>query len=73
MSVLRKLVFLALVAGGLLAGGGCMPMYQPLASHTLAVGPDQQIDVVWVLRDATLVLRCQNTAQGPVCVSANVQ
>ena len=61
------------IVAGLLAAGaaGCAPVYAPLSSHTLNVGdPAPDEDVVWVTRDSVQILRCSNTAQGPVCVTA---
>lgn len=59
---------------------GCAPRqvgFGSLASHTLRVAPDQDADVVWVLKvdsDGTevteTILRCMNTSAGPACTPA---
>ena len=51
----------------LLVTGCAAPAWTPLASHTIAVGPDQSRDVVWLESAAGAVVRCTDTAQGPVC------
>lgn len=48
---------------------GCTPQLSPVSSHTLRVAENQDADVVWVDYDEVL-MRCSNTAQGPVCIRA---
>lgn len=61
---MKKWLFSTLVGS---MGLGCGPVYQPMASHTIAVGENQEVDVIWVQRLEKDLVRCQNTAQGPVC------
>lgn len=68
MTVLRLTALVALL--GTAACGGAY--YQGLSGHTVATGPDQEMDVVWVLENNKRVLRCAPTAQGPVCTRAEV-
>lgn len=51
---------------------GCAT-YTPIASHTVATGPDRQADVVWLIDetgDDPVVIRCSDGPQGPVCQPA---
>ncbi len=53
----------------LFAAAGCATRaWAPLASHTIAVGPDQSRDVVWLENSQGTIVRCTDTAEGPVCV-----
>ena len=64
---------------GLCTTSGCATQtvgFLPIASHTLRVAADQEVDVVWLVKDEgkvgaperkQTVLRCHNTDQGPVC------
>ena len=61
---MMKMVSPLLVA---LAGTACGPVYQPMAAHTIAVGENQEVDVIWVQEVNEQLLRCQSTPQGPVC------
>jgi len=72
---------LAITTVGSLSLGGCAHVvgFEPLASQTLRAGAEQDADVVWLLRlegDSSqareTVLRCYNSAQGPVCVPARL-
>lgn len=63
----RLLLIIALVLLPLVAACGVAPY--ALSNHTLAVGPNQETDVVWVVRDGRVV-RCFTDAQGPICMSA---
>jgi hypothetical protein len=52
-------------------------VFAPIGVVTVRVAPDQDADVVWLLREETggshvfqTVLRCHNTEPGPVCVTA---
>ncbi len=64
-------------------GFGCvgpkLVSFSPLASHSLRVGPEQEADVVWILKRETAgndareqVLRCRNSDKGPLCEPAEV-
>lgn len=63
-------VWLVVLTGALVAG---CATYTPIASHTVATGPDQQADVVWLIDDSgsdPVVVRCSPTPEGPVCQPA---
>jgi len=70
-----------LIAIAMLAAG-CLPArvaFVPLGSHTLRAGPDNDTDIVWLVKAQgdgndykETVYRCYNSAQGPVCVAAKV-
>lgn len=64
----RLLLIIALVLLPIIAG--CRVAPYALSNHTLAVGPNQQTDVVWVVRDGRVVMRCFTDAQGPICMPA---
>ena len=61
----------ALLAAPFLMGFGCAVPVSAVASHALSVGPDKDVDVVWI-RHNNRLYRCTNTEQGPVCVPAKV-
>ena len=69
--LVRRLLLLSLLL--LPSLGGCAPRVSPLAAHTIAVGENQDQDVVWIVQDREVVLRCQNEKSGPVCRSAALQ
>jgi hypothetical protein len=71
----------ALLSTLAMGGTGCATSrgFEPIGALTLRVAPDQETDVVWVIKAegsgssvTETVLRCNNTAQGPVCVPAKV-
>jgi hypothetical protein len=52
-----------------------VPAYDPVGSHTLKVGAEQDADVVWVQKlnveqKRSQLFRCHNSPQGPQCVEA---
>jgi hypothetical protein len=65
-------------------GVACAPprvvAFSPLASHTLRVAPEQDTDIVWVVKRETInatevrevVYRCRNSEKGPLCDPAAV-
>jgi hypothetical protein len=67
---MNRVKWIVVAAVTLVMGSGCLPAYQPLAAHTLAKGENQDADVVWITRDGSVVLRCTETQQGPVCTTA---
>ncbi len=54
--------------------------FVPIAAVTVRVAPDQEADVVWLIKAEAqgqgsaleTILRCHNTDQGPICVPAKV-
>ena len=71
--VIKLMVVCGVVAAMGLWLGGCVPTYSPIASHTLAAGADVETDVVWLIESDVRVVRCGNTAQGPVCIRAGIR
>jgi len=67
---MRKLIGLFLLLTGLSLLGGCFGMpITVLSSHSLAAGPDTQVDAVWIEKDG-VIRRCTNSQNGPVCPAA---
>lgn len=54
-----------------LAALGCKPLPNAESSHTLQVGPTEEMDVVWV-RKGNNVYRCAPTGDTPVCKRATL-
>jgi hypothetical protein len=50
---------------------GCVTPVSTMASHTLAVGPDSDQDVVWVVTGGDLQ-RCTAVQNKPVCTRVAV-
>jgi hypothetical protein len=68
----RTTIAIGIVA--LVEAAGCTPvtMYSTMSTHTLDTAADQQTDVVWLLESNKGLLRCSNSATGPVCVKPQI-
>ncbi len=49
-----------------LATAGCSPGASGLSSHTVQVGPTEEVDVIWIQK-AGQVYRCTGKGERPVC------
>jgi hypothetical protein len=50
--------------------GGCAHPVAALSSHTIQVAPNQEADVLWMIKDGQLV-RCTGEGGKPACVTVD--
>lgn len=63
---------LALVAISMFAVAGCGHSYATPVVAAVQTGPDQEVDVAWIVEDGGRVLRCVNGPDRPRCRRADV-
>jgi hypothetical protein len=66
----RAAAFLCLISGGVLTA--CGHSYAIPVVATVQSGPDQEVDVAWIVEDGGRVIRCVNGPDRPRCRRADV-
>lgn len=71
--MIRKLASCVVASVAALAGAtGCATQVAPLSSHTIQVAPNQEADVLWMLKGGRLV-RCTGQGGKPSCTEVETR